>query len=55
MTGFITSDDAPSLSFVQRWNTYLALLMAAGMLLLGITLRDSALSATQTFEDLEAG
>ncbi len=55
MTGFITSDDTPSLSFVQRWNTYLALLMAAGILLLGITLRDSALSATQTFEDLEAG
>ncbi len=55
MTGFITPGDAPGLNFVQRWNTYLALLMAAGVLLLGITLRDSALSATQTFEDLEAG
>ena len=47
-------DDVP-LNFNQRWNTYLAYLMAVIMFILGLTLRNNALNATQTFEDLEAG
>jgi len=55
MIGPSSSTDSPGLDLIRRWNNYLALLMAAGMLLLGISLRDAALSATRTFEDLEAG
>ena len=55
MIGPSSSADSPGLDFVRRWNNYLALLMAAGVLILGISLRDAALSATRTFEDLEAG
>lgn len=48
--------DADSdLTFTQRWNTYLALALAAVVLFIGITFRDNTLNATQTIEDLEAG
>ena len=43
------------LNFTQRWNTYLALALAAVVFFLGLTMRRNTLSATQTFEDLEAG
>jgi hypothetical protein len=51
----IDIEERPGLTFTQRWNSYLAIAMAAAVLLVGITLRDSTLNATQTFEDLEAG
>jgi hypothetical protein len=47
--------DNTSLTFTQRWNSYLAIALAGAFLILGITLRNSALNATQTFENLEAG
>lgn len=47
--------EAESLTFIQRWNSYLALVAAALALFLGLRLRSGALNATQTFEDLEAG
>jgi hypothetical protein len=47
-------DNTP-LTFTQRWNSYLAIVLAGAFLILGITLRNSALNATQTFENLEAG
>jgi hypothetical protein len=53
MSEFIETS-AP-LSFTQRWNTYLALALAAAVLFVGLTLRSNTLSATQTFENLEAG
>jgi hypothetical protein len=43
------------LSFTQRWNSYLALVVAVAALVGGLTLRNNTLSRTQTFEDLEAG
>ena len=43
------------LTFKQRWNDYLAIAVAILALVIGITQRDSALSATQTYENLEAG
>jgi len=43
------------LSRAQRWNGFLALALAVAALALGITMRDSALNATVTLEDLEAG
>jgi hypothetical protein len=47
-------DDSP-LTFTQRWNSYLAIAMAGVFLFVGITLRNSALDATQPFENLGAG
>lgn len=55
MTEFPVLDDTPRLTFVQRWNTYLALLTAVAALAIGLTLRNAALNATQRFENLEAG
>lgn len=55
MNEIIDIEERPGLTFTQRWNSYLAIAMAAAVLLVGITLRDSTLNATQTFEDLEAG
>ena len=43
------------LTFTQRWNTYLALIMAALVVSIGLAFRNGTLSSTQTFEDLEAG
>jgi hypothetical protein len=43
------------LTFTQRWNSYLAIALAVVVLFFGITLRNSALNATQTLENLEAG
>ncbi len=43
------------LNFVQRWNTYLAAIVVLVALFFGMNMRRSALNATQTFEDLEAG
>jgi hypothetical protein len=51
----IDIEERPGLSFTQRWNSYLAIAMAAVVLFIGITLRNNTLNATQTFEDLEAG
>ncbi|MCC6799542.1 MAG: hypothetical protein IT325_05475 [Anaerolineae bacterium] len=48
-------EERPGLSFAQRWNTYLSLALAAAVLALGVTMRDAALNATMTLEDLEAG
>jgi len=45
----------PGLTFTQRWNSYLAVAMAAAVLFVGVTLRNNTLNATQTFENLEAG
>jgi len=47
--------DQPALSRSQRWNSYLALALAALALGVGLALRRAALDATQTFENLEAG
>jgi hypothetical protein len=55
MNNFSPLDQPPALSFVQRWNTYLVLVTAAMMLALGLTMRNTALTATQPFENLEAG
>lgn len=55
MTRVILRDEPPALNFRQRWNTYLALVAAAAALFVGITLRNNALNATVTFEDLESG
>ncbi len=46
--------DTP-LNFNQRWNSYLAITMAVGVLFLGLSMRVGNLNATQEFEDLEAG
>ncbi|GAB4410864.1 MAG: hypothetical protein Kow00106_04880 [Anaerolineae bacterium] len=55
MNNFPSFDQPPALNFVQRWNTYLALVTAAIVLALGLTMRNTALTATQPFENLEAG
>ncbi len=55
MSDIVETYEPTGLNFNQRWNTYLALVLAAGVLFLGITLRNGALSATQPFENLEAG
>jgi hypothetical protein len=55
MTEFIEIPDSIELNFTQRWNTYLALAFAALVLVLGLTLKNGTLNATQEFEDLEAG
>jgi hypothetical protein len=47
-------DDTP-LTFTQRWNSYLAIALAGAFFFVGVTMRNSALNATQTFENLEAG
>lgn len=44
-----------ALNFNQRWNTYLALAFAVLGIALGLSMKNNALSATQQFEDLEAG
>ncbi len=54
-TPILVTDDRPGLTFAQRWNTYLSLALAAVVLFLGVSMRDSALNATVTLEDLEAG
>lgn len=52
----IVEFDAPTeLNFNQRWNTYLAIVGFVLALALGLTLKNNTLSATQEFEDLEAG
>ncbi|MBN1679965.1 MAG: hypothetical protein JW966_06705 [Anaerolineae bacterium] len=43
------------LTFTQRWNSYLALVMAGVVLFLGISMRSSSLNAAQVFENQEAG
>ncbi|MBN1202375.1 MAG: hypothetical protein JXJ20_11010 [Anaerolineae bacterium] len=56
MSDYLIRDDAaPGLTFTQRWNSYLAVATVLLMLAFGLTLRNNALNATQTFEDLEAG
>ncbi|HVO72282.1 MAG TPA: hypothetical protein VMT24_19670 [Aggregatilineaceae bacterium] len=55
MNKIIDIEERPGPTFAQRWNSYLAIAMAAAVLLVGITLRDNTLNATQTFENLEAG
>ncbi|HML22509.1 MAG TPA: hypothetical protein PKD09_12725 [Aggregatilinea sp.] len=55
MTRIVVHEDVPALNFRQRWNTYLALFSAVVALFVGITLRNNALNATTTFEDLESG
>ena len=55
MTEFIEIRDSIALNFTQRWNTYLALAFAALALVIGLTLKNNTLNATQKFEDLEAG
>jgi len=49
-----TSGQIP-LTFNQRWNSTLAIVLAAAVLMVGLTLRANALNTTQTFEDLETG
>ena len=44
-----------ALNFNQRWNSYLALALAGVILFLGLALRNSALTASIIYEDLEAG
>lgn len=44
-----------TLSFKQRWNSYLAVFAALVAVLAGLTMRDNALTASLTYEDLEAG
>ncbi len=51
-------DDARSsqeLTFSQRWNSLLVIVLAAAMIFVGLTRRQNALSATVVFEDLESG
>lgn len=55
MSQVLTPDEIAPLNRNQRWNSYLVIAAAAAMLFLGLTLRNNALNATQTFEDLEAG
>ncbi len=55
MTRLMIRDEPPALTFRQRWNTYLALLSLVGALFVGLTMRNNALNATVTFEDLESG
>ena len=55
MTEMIEFRESAPLTFTQRWNTYLAIVLAAGVMVLGITLRDSNLNATVTLENLESG
>ena len=49
------TEERPALTFHQRWNGYLSIALAAIVLALGVTMRDSVLNATITVEDLEAG
>lgn len=51
----LITEERPGLTFTQRWNTYLSLALAVVVLALGLAMRDSALNATVTLEDLEAG
>lgn len=55
MNNLSSFDQPPALNFAQRWNTYLALITAVAVLALGLTLRNTALTATKPFENLEAG
>ncbi|NDJ75037.1 MAG: hypothetical protein GYB65_02155 [Chloroflexi bacterium] len=55
MSEYIEIGDSTELNFNQKWNSYLALVLAVVMVFLGIALRNSATAATQTFEDLDAG
>jgi hypothetical protein len=55
MSQIIEFGESAPLTFNQRWNTYLALAVAAAALVLGISLRNGTLNASQTFENLEAG
>lgn len=55
MSEFTPFSDAVALNFNQRWNTYLALVFAVLGIALGLSMKNNALSATQQFEDLEAG
>lgn len=55
MSNYVPSSDAIVLNFNQRWNTYLALAFAVLGIALGLSMKNNALSATQRFEDLEAG
>lgn len=55
MSQVIEFRERTPLTFRQRWNNYLALALAAAVMALGITMRDSNLKATVTFEALESG
>lgn len=55
MSEYTPFSDAVALNFNQRWNTYLALVFAVLGIALGLSMKNNALSATQQFEDLEAG
>lgn len=55
MTEIVEITDRSELTFNQRWNSYLALILAGVVVFLGITFRNGAINASQTFEDLEAG
>ncbi|WP_119072235.1 hypothetical protein [Aggregatilinea lenta] len=55
MTRILIREEPTELNFRQRWNTYLALFSAVVALFVGVTLRNNALNATVTFEDLESG
>ena len=55
MSQFVETGGSTPLTFNQRWNTYLVLAMVVTAVALGMTLRRSAVNATQTFENLEAG
>jgi hypothetical protein len=52
---YYLDESRSELSFSQRWNSYLTIALAISAVLLGLTLRNSTLNASQTFEDLEAG
>lgn len=55
MSEIIQFDTDTALNFNQRWNSYLAIALAVVTAFIGVTLRDGALNATVTFEDLESG
>lgn len=55
MSEYTSFPDTIVLNFSQRWNTYLAIAAAVVGITLGLSMKNNALSATQQFEDLEAG
>lgn len=55
MSRILFQDEHQPLTFTQRWNSYLAIVVAVVLCFIGLTLRNSTLNATQTFENLEAG
>lgn len=55
MTTISDSGTSPELTFNQRWNSLLVIILAGAMFVFGLTMRSSALNATIVFEDLESG